>query len=927
MNAFYEFLYTSVSKLLATSPNVPDIEGTLKTLYENVRACYLGQEVDLEKLLREALSNHNVLIGDFLVLEDSKDHEEWLYKEKADITWAFWSRYKEYLLQEHMPPSVIDGIDDSTDAILGRLESPSRQGNWDRRGMVVGSVQSGKTSNYIGLICKAVDAGYKVIIVLAGVNNDLRSQTQKRIDLGFLGLDTSKKEHQNQTSTKIGVGLISSPKIRVTSLTNSQTNGDYRKDVHRNITITPGGDPVILVIKKNTTPLKNVFDLFSKLNPSNKLVDVPLLLIDDEADNASIDTKALNWLSNKKDQEEQDPTKINGYIRNILDTFTQSAYVGYTATPFANIFIYPNNSDDRKAKYGEDLFPRSFIISLDAPSNYLGPERLFGLDRDNAAGVEKERQPLPLVRCMSDYSEIFPAGHKKDLPVTELPDSLKEAIFAFILSNAVRNVRKIGNKHQSMLVHVTRFTDVQKQIAAIVKSFIRNLRTQFEIRTGPLYEENHARLQKLWTDDFVKTYKVVADESLKDELTPVTWEQIEEVLYRTIAKIDVKEVNGAAKNGGLNYDDYSDGYSVIAIGGDKLSRGLTLEGLSVSYYTRPTKMYDTLLQMGRWFGYRRGFLDVCRLYTSKQHIKAYRHIAVADFELRKEFDNMAMLNATPENYGLKIRTDPEGQLRITAYNKMRNSTDVAVAFAGKTIQITRYCRTNPINERNVDWLKKWLPTLTPNTETASEEDGPVVFKNVSAESVCNFIQNTGIHKTCIDVGAVVSYIQQQTQLGELTNWTVALISTKSGESIDINGRKIGLSWRTDATPDLEYVSIINNQLIKEMDERIDLTPEQQQEAKRLTLEHFTPTKNRPNPPKNASPYWVKRVRKLTDGLLLIYLIQSGTSESDTEKKPYKQVYVGYAISFPESFNAKPIYYKADAVYQGTINEEFGVDEL
>jgi hypothetical protein len=932
MAKFYDFLYGAVSSLLATATAVPNTEEKLKNLYEEFRDCYPGETVDTEQLLREALANNKVFVDDFSILEDKKDHEEWLADENASIKWLFWKRYKQYLIQEKLPASVIEGIDESTDAILGRLESPRRRGAWDRRGMVVGSVQSGKTSNYLGLICKAVDAGYKVVIVLAGLNNDLRSQTQKRIDKGFLGMDTSKKDDQDQSTVKIGVGKLPGyVASTVLSLTSSAANGDFKKGVHRGVTITPGcnptiGDPVILVVKKNVSPLKNVYQFFSSLHQSKKIGDSPLLLIDDEADNASIDTKALNWIDGDNIiQDEQDPTKINRYIRQILNVFSQSAYVGYTATPFANIFIYPHDSDARKEKYGEDLFPRSFIVNLKAPSNYLGAERLFGLHQDSRAGIQEEKQPLPLVRCISDYSRIFPPKHKKTHAVSRLPDSLVEAVFAFILSNAVRNVRKIGNKHQSMLIHVTRYTDVQHQITHVVRDLIRDLKSQFEGSTGPLYEGSYRKLKKLWDEDFVKTHEAVADETLKDELPDVTWDQVREILFQTIAKIEVKEINGKAKDGGLNYDDYPNGCSVIAIGGDKLSRGLTLEGLCISYYTRPTEMYDTLLQMGRWFGYRKGCLDVCRLYTSRQHIKAYRHIAVADYELRKEFETMVMLQETPETYGLKIRTDPEGQLRITAYNKMRNSMDISVTFAGKTLQTTRFHRKHEINAKNLDWLRNWIPTIAGSPSDFRDQGNAVVFKNISPDRVCEFLSNITIHKAGFDSTTVNSYIRQQNKLGELVSWTVALISPKSPDVTDIDGHSIGLSWRTDATPDFDYLSVINNQLIKEMDERIDLTPEQEQRAKELTLKYFVPKKHRPNPPKSAGPYWVKQVREKSNGLLLIYLIRSGTAEGSV-KKTYDEIYVGYAVSFPASVNAKPIHYKADAVYQGTLADEFGVDD-
>lgn len=310
------------------------------------------------------------------ILEDNRDHEEWLADARSSIEWNFWNRYKKYLeVDEKLPPLVVKNIDETTEEILKRLESPARKGAWDRRGMVVGNVQSGKTSNYTGLISKAVDAGYKIVIVLAGLNNDLRSQTQKRIDKGFLGRDTKKRDSYDQTSSKIGAGLlpgfVEQPVIAVTS---ADANGDFKKTVHKSVTITPGGDPIVAVVKKNVTPLNNLLNWFTGTNNSGKIAGIPLLLIDDEADNASVDTKAAKRIGiteTDADVLEQDPTKINGLIRQILNCFSQSAYVGYTATPFANIFIYPTDEENIDEKYGEDLYPRSFIVNLHAPSKDL----------------------------------------------------------------------------------------------------------------------------------------------------------------------------------------------------------------------------------------------------------------------------------------------------------------------------------------------------------------------------------------------------------------------------------------------------------------------------------------------------------------------------------------------------------------------------
>ena len=354
----YSTIYDNIMKLLVQKRITPDeLESKISDMREMFASFYPEETLDQEALLRQILTDYGVFEGSAKVLEDNRDHKEWLAEERAHIEWNFWNRYKKYLeVEEKLPPAVVENIDETTGEILKRLESPRRKGSWDRRGMVVGNVQSGKTGNYTGLITKAVDAGYKIVIVLAGLNNDLRSQTQKRIDKGFIGRDTRKKESYNQTSSRIGAGLIPGYyDLPVIAVTSADTNGDFKKSVHSTVTITPGGDPIIAVVKKNVTPLKNLLNWFTSANNTGKISNIPLLLIDDEEDNASIDTKSIKRIGGTEvdpDAAEQDPTKINGYIRQILNCFSQSAYVGYTATPFANIFIYPTDVNNIGEKYG-----------------------------------------------------------------------------------------------------------------------------------------------------------------------------------------------------------------------------------------------------------------------------------------------------------------------------------------------------------------------------------------------------------------------------------------------------------------------------------------------------------------------------------------------------------------------------------------------
>lgn len=930
----FDQLYDNVMKLLIDKKIVLDeLEDEIAKMNSIFGNYYPEETLDEEELLRKVIFDYGIFEGNATILKDNRDHEEWLANERANISWDFWNRYKKYLeTVEKYPPTVVDSIDDVTDEILKLLESPRRQGQWDRRGMVVGDVQSGKTSNYTGLITKAADAGYKIIIVLAGLNNDLRSQTQKRIDRGFIGRDTQKKESYDQTSSKTGVGLLPGfaepPVIAVTS---ADSSGDYRNKVHNAVTITPGGDPIVAVVKKNVTPLRNLLNWFTGANTSGKISNVPLLLIDDEADNASIDTKAskkIGSTNDTSDDKETDPTAINGLIRQILNCFSQSSYVGYTATPFANIFIYPSSSADDVNKYGEDLYPRSFIINLHAPSNYIGPEKVFGLYEDKTAGIE-EVKPLPLIRVVDDYNAYFHEKHKKDLIVTGLPDSLYRAIYAFILSAAARDVRGQGKKHHSMLVHVTRFVAVQSQITELIKNKVKSIVAQLEMQTGPQYENLIKMLKSMWEEDFVPTTKQVMATLNDNGITSISWDEIQPRLYPCASKIEVKAVNGKVADGGLNYDAYPEGCSVIAVGGDKLSRGLTLEGLSISYYSRVSKMYDTLLQMGRWFGYRNGYADLIRLYTSKQLKNWYQDIAVANEELRRELDDMADMNATPETYGLKVRTHPDGMM-ITAINKMRNSESRKVTYAGELVQITRYYKDHECNKANINYTDKWLSKLGKPIMPDQRANYNYIWKNVPPETIVDYLSNIKIHHTCSNASPkiVSHYIMTQVENNELVNWTVALISTQTGEKYDlpISDIRLGLTWRTDnqtleneSVKDESAIYLIRNNLITEIDQRIDLDTQEYERALALTQKNWKPSKRSKTMPTEPSPTYVRKCRKKTNALLMIYIFQSGNTEKGIT---YDEKYLGYAISFPASDTADEIEYKVDEVYlRNDINDE------
>lgn len=876
----------------------------------------------------------------------------------------FWKRYQEYLTDEKkFAPKIIKQLDELTDKILDRLADPQAHDIFDRRGLVVGHVQSGKTSNYIGLINKAADAGYKLIVVLAGIHSTLRSQTQLRIDEGFLGYDTVTSRSFDQNNNYIGVGKIDSGVV-ANSLTNSAINGDFKKGVANTVNVPlRGNHPVVIVIKKNTSVLKNLIEWLSGKegedygNNSRIIKDIPLLLIDDEADNASINISKSGVSS------------INASIRAMLQLFRKSSYVGYTATPYANIFIPPPakakelhkgyNFDIGKREYpvGEDLFPKDFIINIPPPTNYVGPEKFFGIlsentiyeqpDPDEDDSTTPSSLAVNLYEPIKDYqpaeyhdnkkiveqtrknnTSYIPDKHlKDDEKPDELPESLKKAIKCFILVCAARRVRGQINVHNSMLVHVTRFINWQNEIALLVSEELDRYRNRIEFGNKELTEE----LRHIWEEDFIPvTEQISVTPGEGDsEMTPVSWEILKLELYPAVAKIRVRAVHGSTLLGGLEpeniqaidyYENRTKGLSVIAVGGNKLSRGLTLEGLTISYFLRASKMYDTLMQMGRWFGYRPGYLDLCRLFTSEELISHYKHITTATEEMRAEFDRMWLLHETPLNYGLKIQAHP-GVLTITASNKFRYKKMMYLGFSGELEETWQFNRKEKeIFNNNYRVTENFIRRLGtpsgPANSSISLRKQPYIWqrKNNYTE-VIGYLEDYFIRQQSFHTHFLKEYILRQAADGKLTDWTIALIHNSKVTGLDIvniGGYDVGLSYRKDDSEDAQFYELSKAHIIGNFHEYADLTDSELAEALRKTSEDRV-REGKDQETAHPGPTRIREVRPENRALLLVYLLNPCP---DKQEEPYSEVpIIGLAISFPFINNEKRIPYAVNDIFQ------------
>ena len=936
-----------------------------------------GAGPDGEQLVSELMHLFSISAGRATALDDPHGHEAWLPDKRSKIHWRFWSRYMTYLERDFgMPPEVVNNLHELTDMLLERLEDPERPGQWDRRGMVVGSVQSGKTANYIGFINKALDAGYKLVVVLAGIHNNLRSQTQLRVDEGVLGKDTSKNRKLDQSEWTIGVGKLPGAVLHIDSLTSSEEQGDFKANIANTITMTLGQKPLVLVIKKNVKILgpllkwvRHVAGIADPVSGKKVIREVPLLLIDDEADNASINVKDKKGVTDP----EESVSAINGRIRELLDAFDKSAYVGYTATPFANIFINPGAQTDR---HGEDIFPRSFIINVKPPTNYVGPAKVFGLDGDTDSGIEAQ-DGLPIVRLVDDYPDAFPPGHKKDHVPGHLPESLKRAIRCFVISCAARRARGQGRKHSSMLIHVTRFISVQNLVAGMVKAELLGLQRRIQDGDGQRRPTLLEELEQLWKEEFEPV-----SQALGPEAGPaVGWDQVAEQLHPAASKIAVMPINGFAKEA-LDYKEHeAEGRSVIAVGGDKLSRGLTLEGLSISYFLRTSKMYDTLMQMGRWFGYRPGYLDLCRLFTTPQLVHWYRHIALAEAELRREFDYMVQAGLSPEKYGLRVRTHPEGMM-VTALNKMCHSETLELSWAGVLVQTTQLPKSPAKIAANAATTEKFLTSLAGGF--AREKDlSACVWADVGAPAVADYIEKMDFPAESARASGrqLATFIRKQQERGELTAWTVVLLSNSQAPEgkhrRNFANQRIGLVQRSPESQTATSYALRKSNILSPLDESIDLAgtnlsaalagslalkPELAKDGQFLSdqailgksLRDVAVALTRQRVQENPESW---RSRKDTDvpngrivrelrpkslGLLLIYpllpphevpeVMKDGVVSKPAEPTglasddPGSPPVIGLALSFPTSDTAACVEYQVNKVWGATVQEDAEYDD-
>ena len=840
----------------------------------------------LESIIRSVESKLVTTMNEGISLVDpDADHDDEWYRKRDDIEWNYWGDYERQLISNNWSPKVVNTLGDVTEKILGLLKNPQEPSDWDRRGLVIGHVQSGKTANYIGLVSKAADAGYKFIIVIAGIHNNLRKQTQIRIDEGFVGRDSTPDRKRKE----VGVGILNPN--RKFPITLTTTDKDFTKQIANQLVAGLQGfsQPVVVAIKKNVRTLDNLYNWLKEWNlkgSTDKIADIPMLMIDDEADNASVNTK----------RSDLDPTRTNQEIRQILSLFRKSCYVGYTATPFANIFINPDSTTEM---LDDDLFPRDFIYCLDAPTNYFGPGKVF-------LHEESSDRILCTINDAEDYIEL---SHKRDWEIPDLPPSMKQAINSFVIGKAIRILRGQERKHCSMMINASRFVDVQRQIREHVsyylKTMARGIRYSHALPEAQALKNEHmADLKKTYDEEFTN----VAE----------SWSEIQNASASAIDSIKTYLINSESGDA-LNYKHYEENgesLTVIAVGGLSLSRGLTLEGLMVSYMYRNTRMYDTLMQMGRWFGYRDAFEDMCRVWLPDESQGWYSHIAEATEELRQQIKQMQRDRLKPRDFGLYVRAHPDA-LIVTALNKMRDAETRAfrINFSGELEETVIVPSDEKIAEKNRQVITDLFDKLSSNPDKSEELPGAYFWKDVGWKNIEEFLIGFRFHKQIIAKrNAVLEYLRKIAR--KYPNADVAFISLKNPKEATTR-LQLGNKW--DLLCQKRSVGTLKGEIRKPAEEGGFYITNKQRVASRgveavgLTDDQLRNAETEAGDVKNISDRFYRTVR--AKPLLMIHLLTLIQKNRDTgEETLLLDMVPAMGISFPGGDYTETVEYVVNKVW-------------
>lgn len=748
----------------------------------------------------------------------SKIFEPWYAAERKLRTSVYWDDYEAYLRDvKKWPAPSISSLDETTTEVIERLSRPTRPEAKQTKGLVVGYVQSGKTANFTGVVAKGIDAGYRLIIVLTGTIEILRAQTQRRMDMELMGVENilagqdptdpavakeldyqQDEEWKAERFVKHGDVLYLPGVVEIARVTSHRS--DYKRlpqamtklKFARKNKQKPLNDEenlfhsgaYVAVIKKNAAPLKK---LIQDLKPlKNDLAELPVLIIDDESDQASVDTThPAKW--KKGSAENRKRTTINHLITEILEICPRAQYVGYTATPFANVFVDP---DDER-----DLFPADFVLSLHRPPGYMGVQEFHDVGKrwDDEKKTVANSNELAHIRPLVGDVDTDPVGRVEEL---------QEALDAWVLSGAIKKYREansdLGYRHHTMLVHES----VKRDDHADTAADVRSLWSKAKFNSS----EGFARLAKLYSDDFMPVMEARASGAP----IPASFEELKPYIGVALAEITIdgdpvlivnsdKEIQAQQKK--LDFE--ADKVWRILVGGTQLSRGFTVEGLTISYFRRKAGQADTLMQAGRWFGFRPGYQDLVRLYIRRDSqvdlYEAFEALLMDEEAFRAElsqyagFDERGMPMLEPRQIPPLV-SQHLPWLKPTARNKMWNA--VIANKAPTDIQDLYGLPERGSDENRKNFDNVAVPLLTHATNEVMlpyELDGKSGFQQrarvglVDAAEFNQLFEQLAWHPEYeANIKAFRGFIKKATDDKKITDWAVVWTWPNTG------GRTIGI---------------------------------------------------------------------------------------------------------------------------------------
>jgi hypothetical protein len=766
----------------------------------------------------------------------------------------YWPSLEQILASKNWDNDTILSIDNASTKVLSLITPPYAQ-RIKTKGLVLGYVQSGKTANYTSVVAKAADVGYKMFVILTGMLESLRYQTLLRMQDELVNPNDEDWFSFTTLDSDLKANMNANPNAFLTD------HSDHR---------------ILAVVKKNGAVLRNLKNWFSSAN-EHVLRNCPILIIDDEADQASVNTN----------KPENSPTAINGLIREIRQMLPQCAYVAYTATPFANVLIDPQS---------DDLYPSDFIVDLPKPPRgiYFGPEEVFGRDLLELDDPNDVNDGLDVIRTIPDEEAAVlkpsgPGDVDDFWPV--LTDTLKESIQYFCLATAARRARGQSNVHSTMLIHTTLYTIAHDRFEKPVNDYIDVLKSGVMANSAQTMQ----LLKSQWEDEMNR----VPAGSVG--VQPVSFEELAEYLSDVLEELDVV-IENSMSNERLDYTEDRSVY--IVIGGNVLSRGLTLEGLVVSFFIRAASTYDTLLQMGRWFGYRPGYSDLPRIWMTSELKGNFRDLATVEQEIRNDIRRYELDHLTPTQFAVRIRRHPA--LMVTSPMKMRAAVDCNVSYTNSRLQTIRFYH------KDADWLKSNLNATSKLLSGAKEsaqsssldaDTGRFLFKDVPVAHILEFLGHYNFHDNNIDLRSdlLVDYVNRQVGSGDLELWNIAVI----GQSRNLRGTIV----LADSLPEINLLdrsSLSGNDIpvdtadIKAIMSKQDLIAD---------IDNKTEFKG------GSTGEFIRNGRDAAGGrpLILIYPISRDSQPAPGKerlRKPLEAVnhVIGIGIVFPDSENDLPIGY-------------------